>query len=442
MSFQLISKIIALYLLNATVCNKLIIPFRTNTSNNIQDSISTDYINNLINNKIYITLEIGTPPQSINIYLTTQTRFFLISSNIISENYYNLEKSKTYYNITSKQSFYLDLFSEAIISNETINFQTSFNNEFQSFNNIEFFLVTEYSSKTELYSGYLGLQLINNYNINKYNFLQNLKNINAISSYIWNINYKNDNEGYLIIGEYPHEYDSKNNNEKNIKHTSAISCNNNNDLCWFLKFTDIKFADINMSRQRTAEIRPELGLIIGTLEYMEKLDNNFFNLLGEKCEKKNNGDYYFYVCDKNIFNEVKFDDLIFKHQEFLYEFVLNKNDLFKEYNDKLYFMVIFSTISSYQTNWQLGKIFLKKYNFAFDSDKKEIYFYDNDVKNDSNNNSKKDYIAWIIIGILVICIIAAGILIYKKVECKKKKMKAEELDEDYANINIMNDNKN
>ena len=130
------------------------------------------------------------------------TCFLLITNSSIDSSYYNSEKSNSYVNI-SKNTPYTEIFTNAYLSRENFIFQTSYDNtNTKEFNNIEFMHVFEYSSNAYISPGYFGLQLPKK---NKMNIFDNLKKSNAIYSYIFNLNYTSDNEGFLSIGEFPLE---------------------------------------------------------------------------------------------------------------------------------------------------------------------------------------------------------------------------------------------
>ena len=131
-------------------------------------------------------------------------------------------------------------------------------------------------------------------------------------------------------------------------------------------------------------------------------------------------------------------------EEFMYDFVLTKDDLFIQYRDKIYFLVVFDKFLSYGNNWILGKPFIKKYNFSYDADSKLILFYTNvnEVKEAEKNKIKIKKIQipntlgyWIIIGILVLCVLVMALLVIIKVFYQPKKKLANELKEDidYSN---------
>lgn len=429
--FLFFISIINLNLITFNQSNQIIFTFKTK-SINVE---SSKYIEAIIDNHIYITQEIGKPPQKINIYLTTKTGSFIIADSSIDSSFFNKEESTTYLNTSGLEQFYLEFFLKGYYANESFTFQTSIDNsKKQTYNNVEFIHVIEFKDNNEIASGYFGLQLEKKINLNVFNCL---KKINAISSYVWYLNYTSDSEGYLAIGEFPPEY----NNTETLRKSNPLPCTegNTNNLCWYLKFNDIYFGNIKLSRERTAKISPELGVIIGTNEYKKKIEENYFNkTLKNQCalQLSDNNNYYYYECDKNA-DISSFKDLTFSHQEFMYDFVLTKDDLFKVYRDKLYFLIVFNSFAYYGNNWRLGKPFIKKYNFIFKTDSELIYFYNNKEEDSSiSNKGESNLIYWIIIGILGLCVIIMVVLILYKVFFKPKKKKANELKEDIDYTNV------
>jgi hypothetical protein len=80
--------------------------------------------------------------------------------------------------------------------------------------------------------------------------------------------------------------------------------------------------------------------------------------------------------------------------------------------------------------WTLGKIFMRKNNFYFDSNKKIIGYFDKVevIKEKSSIGNFFDKIKWyifIVIGIII------GIFIGKKIREKSRKLRANELEDNY-----------
>ena len=107
--------------------------------------------------------------------------------------------------------------------------------------------------------------------------------------------------------------------------------------------------------------------------------------------------------------------------------------------------MIFSQASDYK--WVFGEIFLKKYYFTFNPDKKLIGFYAN-INNKKNNDEKKDYgktgLIILIIGIILIIInaIIFGLYFWKKKYGKERRKRANELNDDYYDYVTDNSDKN
>jgi len=421
-----------LVFINFTKQNQIILPFKSET-NNIEPS---KYIESITDNNIYTTVEVGDKPQKVKLYLTMKVSFLAIADISIDPTYFNCSKSGTYLNNSESDNLYGEIFYKGLYANDSFIFRTSLENTNQKkFDNVEFLHVMEYSLINYNAPGYFGLQIPRPY---KKNIFEILKKIGAISSYFFSIKYTSESEGYLSIGELPPEY----NNKDAIKRANALprqSGTTDNSLYWDLKFNDIKFGNIKVNRERTATISPELGVILGSGEYRTKIKENYFEkVLGDKCQEKEFGNnyYYYYICEKGT-DLSSFEDLVFTHQEFMYNFVLTKDDLFKEYDNKLYFLVIFEK-NFYQTKtWKLGKPFIKKYNFVYDISNKLIFFYDNAQ---TENKKSSNLIYWIIIGILGIGVIVMIILVLNKAYFKPHKKKADELTEDieYSNSDSKN----
>ena len=151
--------------------------------------------------------------------------------------------------------------------------------------------------------------------------------------------------------------------------------------------------------------------------------------------------------------------------------------IFDEINNKYIFCII---NSRYVSNWILGAIFLRKYQFTFNVDTKTFGYYksmnnnkninyDNNDNNNNNelnkkenqndeernknqdkiiingnNDNKKEYIIYILIGILFIIFsflfILLGIFIQRKCLNYKRKKRVNELEDEVNDIDKINNN--
>ena len=242
---------------------------------------------------------------------------------------------------------------------------------------------------------------LNNYNfnciglqINKYNFkddknfIEQLKKHKKINSYAFNIVYLTENNGIIIIGEYPHEYNSTIYKKENLNyvHTEYEM----DKILWKLKFDKVYYYNDFNDKIKDAIFNINAGTIIASRNYHEIIYNNFFKELIEKniCFKSEVFEiYYFnYYCNLNV-NISQFKSIYFYHKKFNFTFELNYKDLFIKNDDFYYFLVSFNIHSTYE--WIFGKPFFKKYNFIFDQDKKILGLYSEKEKNILTNNNNK-----------------------------------------------------
>lgn len=159
------------------------------------------------------------------------------------------------------------------------------------------------------------------------------------------------------------------------------------------------------------------------------------------------------ICEKEIMEKMpEFPKISFYHKELDFIFELTDKDLFIEYNNKILFLAVYN---SYEQNiWNFGKIFMKKYPFVFDYDKKTISFVniyninisDNGQGNAPENGEDKftfwDYFKIFLLIFLIIIGIVVGVFIGRLLWFKNRKKRANELDDDYEYNNDKMNNKN
>ena len=168
--------------------------------------------------------------------------------------------------------------------------------------------------------------------------------------------------------------------------------------------------------------------------FKEYLDKNIC-IINE--EPKNT---YYISCNSTFKTEMnKFPEINFMIRDINYTFTLTYEDFFVEFNQKIYFMLVYDYFNFYY--WTLGNIFLKKFPLVFDYENKKITFIN--IYNTINNTkgSKLDINYWLLIigGIGIIVGISLGIFIGKPIWDKNRKKRANELADDYE-YNINEDN--
>ena len=135
--------------------------------------------------------------------------------------------------------------------------------------------------------------------------------------------------------------------------------------------------------------------------------------------------YYCHISVKNILYE-NIPSIKFFSIDFNYIFELTKEEFFYIKDNYIYFNILFCEQTfSY---WTLGQIFSTKYKFVFNTNKKQIGFYQtiNETKK-VNNNKNNNKILIIFIIILGCIFISIGIMLGKKIFGFRRKIIVNEL---------------
>ena len=418
--------------------NKIVLPFTTK-SYPFDPNNEFKYI---FKNEIYTTLEVGTPPQQVELFLEMRTPFFIIKNNDDFPEYYKNKSSSTYEKFDNTTTYYFsdDILKRGVYSGEKIVLQNSFNNKDKfEINNFEFVYSTEYEEDSKDHMGVLGIQFFstNNAYLKEVNFINTLKRNRLISNYIFNLNYTSDNSGYLVIGDFPHtfnnKYDKESLKQKNIYHEG------NQKFMWHLYCDNIKYGDTYLNEHKTVKFSAEYGVIFAPNIFEKIIVSEFFEEYEKsgKCERKTyNEKHDYYVCDENI-KLSKFKNLEFTIKDLSDKnFVLTKDDLFLKKNGKLYFLIIFGINWKWQYSWTFGKPFMKKYNFLYDQDGKQIFYYDKDNNDKTNGSDKsivgnKTFVSFIWIGIIILLAIIGGLSYYLMKLVKERKKRLFELEDEF-----------
>jgi hypothetical protein len=422
---------------------KIIIPFKTT------HNIAINYMQSLLYNQIYATLEIGTNKQVAYIAISTAETYFAMESANINRFSYNYNKSDSYKNnggmfiYSEREQRYM----QGDVLNDTFHFYDSLDSkkeDIKAYNDLMFAYISKLGrycypedngyidNNQTLISGTIGLQITVYYNdYDQINILKSLKNLNLIDKLVWNINYTNNEEGYLIIGEHPHQYNASYSEDK--RKSTACTTPSDRDFSWTFSFTDIKSGDNKLNSYRYADYAPQYGLIIGTSEYKTLIAPYFDSL--QKCESKElthkQATYSYYECNIDV-NINNFEPLTFIHSELGQKFILDKDDLFKDYNGKKYCLVVFQKESNTQM-WALGTPFVKKYPFTFDHDSRNIFYYELGNENEKEGTPTSKIILICVCVVLGIGAVILGIVLGKVFVANRKKKKAKELVEEINN---------
>ena len=445
-------------------CKNVVLPFKKIT---IETFKNDKTINDLITYNIFTTIELCTNTQFVGFFIEQNEASFYLAKRLLS---FNSTKSndimKLYQNMSD---FWFDKYKSEEIGNcdynqfcsEVFYFNTLKNNKVLApnfrFNIYYDFIIERYKC------GIIGFKNPSNKDYEDGEiyiyYFDELKNNNLIDQNYFTILYEENNDifnyndslylGKIIIGESPHIFAP----EKFIKKDEIIIPGND----YVFMVNELKFNTTKGAySENNVEIQISLtsGFIKGTHLYKQEIENTFFEDLIKKelcqveylSENIYTNEYYIYSCknDKNILEALKqFPPLYFEIKTKNLTFVFTKNDLFKQFKNRIYFLIAFldEKFSTYSLKWYFGDIFLRKYMTSFNFDSKSISFYRNQVDNanlnsiiyyDENELKKKSNIFNILRTLIEICmgifIIMMLFIFYRKIRGKRK-LHANELED-------------
>ena len=447
----IIMSIISLFLIHS---KNIILPFnRVSFEKFIGQKLIDDYINY----DIYTDILMGTPPQKVTHFIEPNDSIFQFKRRTLQYNdkKFNSSIAQIETNLFSsfdseKSSTYVGYYSDSFIFN-------TYNNKSEvEVPNLNFTIYLNNRIDSDKY-GIIGL-----YTMIKpssmfgelYSFVYQLKHRGIIGDYVYSILYENNNDyfdgniklGTIFIGEYSYSHNEKISKEEEIKIYSASTGH------WSFTADEIKFFYNN---EEYVENHVECNFdfaskfIKGTKKYNEKIKELFLDELLQKnlCDKKeiseNRGinKYEIYSCNNTNYVQGKikeFPTLNFTIKSDNIFFALTYSDLFKLFNDRLYFIIIFP-LDKYveRSSWLIGEIFFRKFIFDFNLESKTISFYKNQIKlannvfeneNENNKQFSNNFIRNLIEIFMGIVIIICIYLIYRKYR-KSRKLLANELED-------------
>ena len=447
---------------------------------------------------IFARLTLENRTKTIPIFIKPKTSYFLLTSytqikktiQYTNRFYYLAGLYAYYFNETESKNKAMTCTkykTNSSIAEEICNFNDTFifNNKIDDSNSkknyrINFNLAR--NSKDSI-TGVLGLNLYDEKNNEiKTNLLSILKANKAISYHYWYFNFSkwDDEEGNLVLGDYPHNLRIQNFSSNDLVHANL------GQNFWEMEFDKIYF--INTTNNDTIsfyyeniEFNFDSNVIIGTNKYKRFLLLMLNDLINQNnCTKSNitmyedeflniNSTYDFFYCNNdnetiNALNESIYS-LYFYSSELDYTFEITKDQIIRTINDKIIINILFNNNENKANKWILGKPFIFKYKLVFIPQKKNsrlgfYNIYKNQIKNDSNNiidnntntnntnnhsdvinNEKKDsmekvYKLIIIIPLIIYLCFGPIIIAWNKIKSKKN-----DLNDNIKNIDKEDDNK-
>ena len=417
---------ITIILIKQITLSQITIPFKKVTK---EKKTKENIMKYLLTNDLQIEISLGTPLQTfpLLIKLGQYPTFILTDKCPLDIKKFNTNDSSTFREFSHIMSQY-----DFHCINPTYATETFIYGIEKVKASVFYFLIAD-NIKTESYltSGEFGLSYSIYGSATKLNILDQLKEKKLIEKKVFYLDYNNENEGNLIIGNYPHFVNEKKFNVNNLHKTNIFDSSYLNN--WNLGFEKIYSENEIVENEITnVYCEYEFGFIEGNNNYYNYIIKNFFDTYFKSNDcfeiQLNNSNKHFYIeCNKNV--KIKqFPNLIFQNLQLEYNFTFDYKDLFYEFEDKYYFLIVFKKSLSH---WKFGNVFFKKYLIYFDKDNKMFGIY--------NSNHSGLNISWttIVIIILVIALLVCGILLYIfiKLLMRKRKIRANELEDNYEYLN-------
>ena len=441
---------------------------------NIQTKSKEEFMKQLYFKKLITKFEIGTPAKTQTFLLDSDSNYYYLDSLNPPENtqgqcklseFYKFEKNE-YYDETSSTSYVKDEcktvehdfyeYDEICYSKDKVTFNINGNST-----NLEF-PIKVIKNHDESVSGIIGMAI----NVTKSgglrSFLSELKLKNLINDYFWFFDFDKFSpfekkiKGKFVIGDLPHNIFPEKYSKENYHQTSAYESSS----LWSLQMSNVyivnKTEEYYLSNKAVG-LFYEFYHAIGTKEFLESIKGKFLQKLidEKKCFSGtfsqniySDSDLIFYYCDKSV-RDTLYENLPginFESKQLNYTFELTKEELFYIKDDYIYFMVLF--MKSYYNNWVIGQILTSKYHFVFNTDQRQIGFYDqvnivDDNSINENSNNVSIYLTFTAVIFTVIGIVIGIIIGIKYCAKKQRKKRANELlDNNEYNYNNNNGNIN
>ena len=358
---------------------EVIIPFTSKISKISNNLSPIDFITNLISNELYTNISIGTPPQNLQFILDFNTYHTYIIQEM-SKKYerFNYNKSSTFKFVGKKELFQYAAFILGINSSDLITINENATNI-----NYTFLHVIKSTKDTKVeFPGVIGLSVVSNWEPfhEEAGIIYQLKKQNIINNYKYTFVYNNnDFNGKIIIGKNIYDnYPSEN----FMKDYCLV--NHQYAYLWGWNYLESYFNSEKLKIENIY-LKPELGVIVVSNRMKDIIKQKFFEekIKEGKCHEIMSKFSFFY-CDKDI--KIDIGNFTFVSRKNQIQFYLDSNDLSLEYNNNIYFLMVFdSNIPSLDAHF--GYPFFKKFDVIFEQDSRNVGFYNFKINNQKDNNN-------------------------------------------------------
>lgn len=368
------------------------------------------------------------------------------TDNISNFCYFDYHSSDTY-ELTTKYNYTFLYITNTCYAKEQVYFYSDLNLKDKKIYEIEFV----HSSNETKVCFFTGLLLTDSFAYKRSNLLYQLKHLINSKSYSWALKFDSPDEGELIFGDIKGNKNLKfynDNSEDNYKSYQVQTFSET--IYWKLYFEKIYFGDHVFQADTSFYFNIDIHnrYIAIPKEYFNQIrgkyylsDDNYTSIDSEKqfiCFEDDSQSFHSIYCHKKEFRELtenykKLPELKLFGINIGFNITFSGKELFIEKDEKVYFLIGYSTKSDYE--WQMGNVFLQKYLTIFDNDAKLVSILKRDDKASNENDDNDSNIGKFVIIIILIFILSGlifgflGIFFGKKYFQSRKK-KANELDDD------------
>ena len=354
-------------------------------------------------NPMYAKLKFGSNQQELIMRIRLDTYSTIINEDKeVAQNFtlYDIKSSETYSQI-EHNPFASKEFSKGILSHDILTISDKAKIE-----DFHFFYVERLSEKGKIPAGIIGLDLKRKHNLygpklhkHSINFVDQLHANDIIDEYGVTIilDKENRKRGKLFFGP---DLDDIYEEFKHCLKTrvKAGDTTDENFMRWGFMFDKVNVGNHELLGSKNVQLKFDNDFILSTDEYSHIIMESFFDELIENkiCSMENlTITYYKYIkCKNSVFDKLEnFPNLTFigtdvNSDGFHIDFTAR--DLFENIGGDVYFKVIIIkrplNLIIKSDDWQIGKIFYRKYVVTLDRRRKTITFYTHTHKSNIYNN--------------------------------------------------------
>ena len=438
--------------------NFISLKFRTYYPYSSGDSSSfgiNDYYKKVHLSKIYLELYTGNENsfklkqnQTLNTIMNLKEGLFITTNDYFEKNKKENNALLCTYNTSESNTF--EIKSNFYPKIDDINAYSSYSSEyfkiftdlsFSKYNITKLNILCTINQNISKLCGNIGLYYFSK-SSHAYNLMGQLYSKFSLSDYSFLFNYSNQfsDDGIFIFGNKPHNYLSNKYKEKDLIsiYSKYKEFSFNADM--LIINNQIKIKD---KKDLYIKLNPDIEGFEFPSFYFKYIEKIFFSKYYNEsiCFREDIKAIGIIYCNDKFNQDIidSFPEISFKINQYGFEMKFSGKNLFYKKNDMYYFKILEKL---YGDEFDLGRIFFKKYIFIFRPEMKQIYFYNNSEEYIDNNKSEKKYIIIIVVlSFFVIILFPIGYFIGKEIS-KKRKRAAYELNDDYDYTSSKDNNEN